>query len=72
MYKKVDKFTELPYNNNEVDRMSFKEIWNRAKQKIYDTIDKGNSEIKKYGATIRIFFYRIPIFGVFITLKFFF
>ena len=52
--------------------MSFKEIWNQAKQKIYDTIDKGNSEIKKYGATIRMSIYSRPILGGFLTRQVFF
>lgn len=47
--------------------MGFKDLWNQTKKKIYETIDKGNSEIKKYGATIRMTLYGKPILGGFLT-----
>lgn len=51
--------------------MGFKDLLNQAKQKVKETIDKGNSEIKKYSATIKMSIYSKPILGSFVSKKVF-
>lgn len=45
--------------------MGFKDLFNQAKQKVKETIDKGNSEIKKSAATIKMSIYSKPALGGF-------
>lgn len=47
--------------------MGLKDFWTQAKQKLQDTIDKGNSELKKYSASAQMTIYSKPIFGGFVT-----
>ncbi|MDE6655488.1 MAG: hypothetical protein K2J85_00685 [Anaeroplasmataceae bacterium] len=47
--------------------MGFKEIWNQTKRKLYEAIEKGNSELKKYSAGIQMVLYSKPMLGGFVT-----
>ena len=51
--------------------MGFKDLFNQAKQKVKETIDKGNSEIKKYSATVKMSIYSKPVLGTFVSKKVF-
>lgn len=67
----IDKMQRFIYTNNEVKKMSFKELFTQAKQKIYRTIEEGNRELKKYSASTRMTIYSKPILGGFITKQIF-
>ncbi|MDE6947421.1 MAG: hypothetical protein K2P14_09580 [Anaeroplasmataceae bacterium] len=47
--------------------MSFKDIWNRAKDKFNEVVEKGNKEIKKYQVTKKVSIYSLPILGGFVS-----
>ncbi|MDE6415075.1 MAG: hypothetical protein K2K48_06635 [Anaeroplasmataceae bacterium] len=47
--------------------MGLKEAFNQAKQKIKKTIEKGNSELKRYSASFQMIIYSKPILGGFVT-----
>lgn len=47
--------------------MGLKEAWNQAKNKLQKTIEKGNSELKRYSASFQMILYSKPILGGFVT-----
>ena len=47
--------------------MGFKDLFNQAKQKVKETIDKGNHELKKHSATVKMSIYSKPVLGAFVS-----